>query len=638
MRKRTFLAGVMKSTSNVLSRGARVFPATTDVWWLAIALFIKQILAVEYMSWFLKPGGYWIGMSTAVLFALLVLILPQRGRPWVSLGVNAGLSAMLFGDIIYVRYFNDLPSFALMNASHQTFQVTDSVAMLIMNSDWFLFADLLPMAIVAFFISKRVPWKWTRPLTAVVCLTLLGPWIRWSWDAATADVGISVQRFSNLRIVANSGMLAYHLLDAIDVVRDTVWGWSVTEEDFQFVLNTLDERRPQRAGAGEFFGAAQGMNLAMIQIESMDGPVVGLEVDGQEVTPTLNRLTRENLYLSLCLDQTARGRTSDAELLTQASLLPAEKGAAVFLHAGNDLIGLADVLSEHTYQTAVGVAHEAGFWNRRYSHPAFGFSQGWYENDFKRRPRVGWGLNDRDFLRQAADRITDLDQPFFAFLLTLALHHPFTNFPEEFQILDLGSVENESMRGYLHAMRWADEAIGGFLEKLDEAGLTDSTMVVIWGDHDSSLIRTPNGVRTMGLPYSEPKGLLYDRVPVIIRVPGVEGLDGTIDFPTGLSDLPPTIAALLGIDPQDLPWLGRNILGSPADEPIIWGVNGWVDRSRVHRTANPLGCWDRTTGKKVSDEMCSEGLEQALKMRRVGTLILEGDLQQRLGSALSEGS
>jgi hypothetical protein len=162
-------------------------------------------------------------------------------------------------------------------------------------------------------------------------------------------------------------------------------------------------------------------------------------------------------------------------------------------------------------------------------------------------------------------------------------------------------------------------------------------VIVVWGDHDSSLIRSPEGARRMGLPYTKPDGLLYDRVPVIIRAPGVEGLVGTIDFPTGLSDLPPTIAALLGIDPRNLPWLGRNLLGSPADEPVIWGVNGWVDRSRIHRTANPIGCWDRTSGTKVPEEMCSVGSDQAERMRRVGTLILEGDLQQRLGAALSEG-
>ena len=619
------------------SRWTRWLPATTDVLWLAVALYVKQVQAVESMSWFLKPGGYWLSISTTALVVVLILFLPQRGRPWVSLGINAGLSFMFFGDVIYVRYFSDMPSFALLNASHQTMQITDSVAMLVKPSDLLVFADLLPMAIAAYLLSSRVPWRWTRPIMAVICLVLLTPWIRFSVDAASAELGVSVQRFSNLRVVANIGVLGFHLLDAVDVARDAVWGWSVSEEEWRFVLDTLNERRPQRAGEGEFFAAARGMNLVMIQIETMQGPVLGLEIDGREITPTLNRLARESVYLSLCLDQTARGRTSDAELLSQASLLPAEKGAAVFLHAGNDLTGLADVLSQHGYRTAVGIAHEASFWNRRYSHPAFGFSERWYVKDFERGPKVGWGLNDRDFLRQAADRVVGMEQPFFAFFLTLSHHHPFTGFPDDLRILDLGGIENESVRGYLHAMRWADEAVHDFLEKLDRAGLAESTVVAIWGDHDSSLMKSAKKTRAMGLPFRRPEALLYDRVPVIIRAPGVDGLARTVEFPTGLSDLPPTIAALLGIDPQNLPWLGRNILGSPVDEPVIWGVNGWVDGSRIFRSAEPTGCWDRTSGRKVSEEMCAEGSDRALRMRRVGTLILEGDLQQRLGAALAEG-
>ena len=621
-----------------LSRVVRRLPATTDVLWLVTALFLKQYWVVESVSWYFKPGGYRIAVATAALAGLLLLFLPQRGRPWVSLGVNAGLSVMLFGDVIYIRYFSDLPSFALLGASHQTLQVTDSVAMLFTASDLWFFADLLPMAVVAWCLRSLTSWKWTKLLLAVALVVLVIPWARWSWGAVTAKKGVAVQRFSNHRIVANVGVLAFHLLDGIDVIRDAVWGWSLSEEEWQLVLQTLEERGPERAGTGEFFGAAKGFNLVMIQIETLEGPIVGLEVDGQEVTPTLNRLAAEGPYWSLCLDQSARGRTSDAELLSQASLLPAERGAAVFLHSGNDLVGLADVLGEQGYQTVVGIAHQARFWNRRYSHPAFGFSKGWYVDDFEPGQKVGWGLNDRDFLRQAADRLVGFEQPFFVFLITLSNHHPFTNFPDDFKILDLQGVENESVRGYLHAMRWADGAVGDFLERLDGAGLGENTVVAVWGDHDSSLIRSAKGARAMGLPYSIPESLFYDRVPVIIRAPGVEGLHGTVDFPTGLSDLPPTISALLGVDPRNLPWLGRNILGAPADGPVIWGLNGWVDRYRIHRRVIPTGCWDRSTGEKVAEEMCSDGLDRALRLRRVGTLILEADLQQRLRRVLSEGS
>jgi hypothetical protein len=44
---------------------------------------------------------------------------------------------------------------------------------------------------------------------------------------------------------------------------------------------------------------------------------------------------------------------------------------------------------------------------------------------------------------------------------------------------------------------------------------------------------------------------------------GDDAPQGEVDIPVGLSYLPPTLAALLGIDPAGLPWLGRNLAGSP---------------------------------------------------------------------------
>ncbi len=97
-------------------------------------------------------------------------------------------------------------------------------------------------------------------------------------------------------------------------------------------------------------------NLVMIQVESLQGFVIGLEIGGREVTPFLNRWARESLWFSNITDQTRHGRSSDAELATQASLLPRTGGAAAFRYGSNDFIGLAEVLARSGYHDAVGGA------------------------------------------------------------------------------------------------------------------------------------------------------------------------------------------------------------------------------------------------------------------------------------------
>jgi phosphoglycerol transferase MdoB-like AlkP superfamily enzyme len=607
-----------------------------DLVWLVVSLLIKQSAVFQVLGSRVRPGIVWISMSAAVVFAIPLLLVPGRRRPWASWTVNAALSLFLLADVVYIRYFEDLPSLALLGATHQTWQVKDSILALIRASDLWLFADLLPAAVL--FIAVR--WDRSRPYSQVValvsCLLLLIPGARWAWQARTATSGLGVKRFTNATLASQIGILGFHLQDAADWVGDTFSGITWSGEDWAAVLDILEERRPQRAGIGEHFGVAEGLNLLMVQVEALQGPVVGLKVSGQEVTPTLNRLARDGIYLSLCLDQTGKGRTSDAELLSQASLHPARRGSTVFRHSGNVLVGLAGVLGERGYSTLVAIPFRPSFWNRRYSHPALGFATRLYDGDFEPGPRVGWGLNDRDFLRQVAERLPRLEQPFCAFLITLSNHHPFTDFPDEFRILRIEDVDDDKVRGYLHSMRWADEAIGDLLAGLEEAGLADSTVVAVWGDHDSGLFRNRQQAAVVGLASDELGLVLHDRVPVIIRVPGTDVPKGILDVPTGLADVPPTLAALLAVDPAPLPWLGRNLLGAPADEPVLWGNWGWASRTRVHLSRNAPACFDASTGEEVALEECAEGSEAAMRLKEANDMILEGNLQVRLRAALGE--
>ena len=76
------------------------------------------------------------------------------------------------------------------------------------------------------------------------------------------------------------------------------------------------------------------------------------------------------------------------------------RGAVAFRYPGNHYVGFPRVLSEHGYATLSAVAFEAGFWNRRVTHPSYGFQKSLFEPDFEMTEQIGWGLNDHDFLQQ----------------------------------------------------------------------------------------------------------------------------------------------------------------------------------------------------------------------------------------------
>lgn len=73
---------------------------------------------------------------------------------------------------------------------------------------------------------------------------------------------------------------------------------------------------------GPYFGIAEGRNLVVIQIESFQDFVINYEYNGQEVTPFLNSLIKnDSTYFDNYYQQVGTGNTSDAEFESNNSYM-----------------------------------------------------------------------------------------------------------------------------------------------------------------------------------------------------------------------------------------------------------------------------------------------------------------------------
>jgi phosphoglycerol transferase MdoB-like AlkP superfamily enzyme len=382
------------------------------------------------------------------------------------------------------------------------------------------------------------------------------------------------------------------------------------------------------------------MNLVMVQVESLQGFVVGLEINGQQVTPFLNRWIDEGAAVfDNVTDQTAQGRSSDSELATQVSLLPPVRGAAAFMFPGNEYTGMAGILGERGYSTMSAVPFDGAFWNRRVTHRSFGYARSLFAEDLDPDEVIGWGLNDRAFLGQMPERLTGLERPFGAWFLTLSLHHPFSGFPDHHKILDVAGWEGTPFGNFVHTMNFFDRAFEDLIRGLEGAGLAADTVVVIWGDHDAGLEWEPALAHIAGERPDDAGWYLSQRVPLLIRVPGDAGPRGVFDDVAGHQDVAPTVLALLGIDPGPLPFIGRNLFGAPGDGPVVGEYHCWQDREHVFlKRGAELAegeCYLRTNLELVEPQECSAGFEDAERQIEVSRLVLEHDLQARLAEDLA---
>jgi lipoteichoic acid synthase len=610
--------------------------AVGDLVWLAGVLLVTQWAVFVEAGTRLSPDGRLLTLAGVAAVVLVLMLVPDRVRPWASWVVGLFSVLVLYADLLYQRFFSDILSVAVVRAGRQVGAVGESVWSLASPHDLWLGAQLGSGLVLVLLVARRgarVDRSLGRALVVVLAVALLIGAVA-IVQLVGFEAGVLGQVFRNVSLAREVGVLNFHVIDVGRQVVGRAVRRPLPEEEFDEIVGWFRDRAPLRAGRGDWFGAARGLNLLMIQVESLQGFVVGFEVNDQQVTPFLNSWAEGAVLFSDVTDQTAQGRSSDSELATQVSLLPPPVGAAAFLYPNNRFTGLGAIVAEHGYHTLSAVPFDGGFWNRRVTHHSFGYQDSLFQGDFDPGERIGWGLNDRAFLGQMVPRISALERPFCVWLLTLSLHHPFAGFPDHHRVLELAEWEGTPFGNYLHTMSFFDRAFEELVVGLERAGLADQTVVVLWGDHDAGLEWQPELARTLGYPHDAAGWYLSQRVPLLIRVPAVPELVGERNIAAGHQDVAPTLLALLGIDPAPYPFIGRNLLGEPGDVPVVGEYQCWRDNLRLYLQGGPTladgQCYELATMNEVDTSACKGGFEDARRQVEVSLAVLEHDLQQRI--------
>jgi phosphoglycerol transferase MdoB-like AlkP superfamily enzyme len=623
------------------SRRWAVLFAVGDVLWCFGALTVKQSIVLTAAGFPATAGGWLMICGGAAACLLAVEALPERFRGWARWGLAAGATCVLWVDAVHLRFFGDLPSPAELLSVGQLGRVEASIRSLLEPGDIWFWLDLIAgvvLVLTAARLRRLVHPRRRVVIVALGVIVLAGAvaGVRF----AVTQPGLYRQVFRRVMVAREVGVLNLQAVELGGSLKHRLLASELSPEALAETTRWFVERAPLRAGVGEFFGAAEGANLVMVQVESLQGFVIGLEIEGREVTPFLNRWRQEALWFSNVTDQTGSGRSADSELATQVSLLPPSGGAAAFRFAGNDFIGLAEVLAEHDYHTVSAVPYDGSFWNRRRMHPAYGFQRSRFVDDFGTGESIGWGLNDRDFLAQMADRLATAERPFAAYLLTLSLHHPFAGFPEHLKELEIGHWEGTPFGNFLHTMKFFDRALAGFVADLERDGLAGSTVIAIWGDHDAGFDWRSEIAEVMGATFDPAGWYLSQEVLLVIKVPGAPELKGERPVAAGHVDVAPTLLALLGVDPAPYAFVGRNLLGEPGDTPVVGEYGCWRDARHLFLQGDGTladgRCLDVATLVNAPPSECAEAFAEALRTAEISSLVLEHDLQQRISDELAK--
>lgn len=536
---------------------------------LALKAVVLVVIGLDWGLSGLLAAPATVPLATLALAPGLVLHGPRR-TAYLILSA-AVLSTVLLADMVYARAFGRLLSVTMLTPGASYEGLGESVVALLRPTDALFFLDVLVLLALAL---RRRPGREPAPRRSRVRRAALV-----GMSCAALFVGQVLTLTSDPRDrIAWLSPLGFHVYEAYAELIDTNRVLEPQERErveAWFAANAAHQvPAPEHA---HLFGALAGRDVYVIQVESMEEIVLGLEVEGQEVTPTLNGLLDQSLHFTDILQQTRDGNTSDAELLVAAGLYPLDAGSAFLRFPDNDgYTTLPQLAADLGYETYAVHGDGETFWNRDEVYPRLGWQHYVAEDDFAHRPRLGMGIADTAMFDQV---FVELDRlaartpgqerpPVLMSLVTMTSHTPF-RLPEHLQELDLSTDDTSS--DYLQSMRYVDSAFADFYAGLRERGLLERSAFVVLGDHEGVHKYATDEV---WLPEN------HLRVPLVVHAPGLDGLE--VGSPGGQVDIMPTLAFLLGV-PQEryaASVMGRNLLGPGSGSGIdseghlVPGVDG----------------------------------------------------------------
>lgn len=256
-------------------------------------------------------------------------------------------------------------------------------------------------------------------------------------------------------------------------------------------------------------------NLILIVVESLNAEVIGMRIEGREVTPTLNRLLSSPGTIAALnvATQVREGMSGDGQLIINTGLHPLPR-YSTFMTCGDNVQFPSIVRSLPTHRSVAFFGDDSRVWNERASFQSLGFPTIF---DNRSYPPASHGGGDAAVFGFAANYLKSLPTPFFAEILTVSMHLPFDDHSIPTRLLptwmdratshqwdtninpgidshaNSATPLSEQTRRYLKMTNYFDTCLATFIDSLKRSGLYDDSVIVIASDHSQDFASDSKG-------------------------------------------------------------------------------------------------------------------------------------------------
>ena len=230
--------------------------------------------------------------------------------------------------------------------------------------------------------------------------------------------------------------------------------------------------------------------MVFLQVERLDWAILGFQIGGQEVTPSLNAMGRRAMRYAVRPDRCIGSSDADFIMLTgraPSADLPTWKIPG---YPCQDTIIAR--MSEMGFGTTAIHGASGDVFGRRAAYGRMGFERLIFREEFEAlgpTPITGWSVPDDDLLQFAAMDFAARSGRQFQLAITATSQPLFHNYDRELARFFPGSTQQSEQ--YFDVMHYVDSAIGRFL-----SALPAETTVVLYGTRTSGIEHRGLGYRS----------------------------------------------------------------------------------------------------------------------------------------------
>lgn len=567
---------------------------------------------------------------------------------------------------LYYTFYTSYVSVSWIGTLKYLFQVSDAVTKNVMKISDFIYV-LAPIALIFTYLSirktprfkgkdrlrKNKDKAFVSLSSSLFCLLIFVSMLN------SLEIGRFIKQWNREYIVMKFGIYTYQVNDIVKSIEPKITSLFGYDNAVKIFDEYYGDRPDTQMEKNKYTGIFEGKNIIVIHGESMQSFAMNLKFNGEEVTPNLNKLASKSINFTNYYSQVSVGTSSDTEFTFNTSLMPTNNGTAFVSYFNREYVSIPKLLKDKGYYAFSMHANNGSYWNRDVMHKSLGYDHFYSKKEYEIDEVIGLGLSDKSFFRQSVEKIKEINekgQPYYGTVIMLSNHTPFADVekygefdvdikekalnPEtnKYEEVSYPYMEGTKIGNYLKSLHYADSALGEFIDALEEEGILENTVLVLYGDHDARLPKAdfnrlynydketddildsedPNYVPVDYYQYE-----LLRKVPFMIYSKETEKkLHQNVNTVMGMYDAMPTLGNMFNF--YNKYQLGRDIFNHLDDNIVVFPNGNWMTNKVYYNTqkGEQLVLKDAI----ISEEYVQENITYAEKLLQASNSLIVFDL------------